>query len=131
MTEIKTFAAAALIMCGLAVAASAQTTAEPAPKADAGTTIQADCIDENDHYKMSGKQPIIISTGWSSSNKCEQRMRCRVFVAAYHLAKGVSQGRGTIVLAGKSGGAAAKGSYVMKARMIGGSSQSTRECAVF
>ena len=127
MTKMNTLAAAALIACGWAGAAAAQNAAEPAPNADAGTTIQAACIDENDHYKRNGKQSMFVV---EFENKCEQRMRCKVFVYITS-AKGVSQGRGTIVLAGKSGGAAAKGSYTMKARMIGGSSQSTRECAVF
>ena len=55
---------------------------------------------------------------------------CKVFVYITS-AKGPAQGRGIIVLAPKSRGAAAKNSYTMKAKMNGGSSQSTRECRVF
>ena len=62
------------------------------------------------------------------TNSCEQRMKCRVF-AYITSAKGAAQGRGTIVLAPKSRGAAAKNSYAMKAR-CGGSSQSARECGL-
>jgi hypothetical protein len=43
---------------------------------------------------------------------------CRLAVAA-------------LVLAPKSQGAAAKKSYTMRVKMIGGSSQSTRECRAF
>jgi hypothetical protein len=46
-------------------------------------------------------------------------------------AKGSAQGHGTIVLAPKSAGAAAKNSYTMVAKMNGGSSQSARECRVY
>jgi hypothetical protein len=127
MINMKSLAAAALILGGLAGVASAQTAPEPAPKADAGTTIQAACIDENDHYKRNGKQPMFVV---EFENKCEQRMRCKVFVYITS-AKGATQGRGTIVLAAKSGGAAAKDSYAIKVKMIGGNSQSTRECRVY
>ena len=87
-------------------AAQTQTRAasEPPPKADAGTTVQAKCIDENDHYVRSGKQPLFVI---ELANLCEQRMKCRVF-AYVTSAKGAAQGRGTIVLAPKSQGAAAK-----------------------
>ncbi|HEY1474282.1 MAG TPA: hypothetical protein VGF53_09380 [Pseudolabrys sp.] len=115
---------AALLLCGFAAAALAQ----PAPpKADAGTGAQSACIVENDGYKRSGQQPMFAI---ELSNKCEQRIKCRVFVYITS-AKGPSQGRGTIVLAPISHGAAAKGSYVMKTKMIGGSSQSARECQAF
>jgi hypothetical protein len=64
------------------------------------------------------------------TNQCEQRITCKVFVYITS-AKGPSQGRGTIVLAPKSAGAAAKNSYTMRAKMNGGSSQSARECRVY
>lgn len=121
-------AAAALILCGLTGAAAAQNApAEPAPQADAGTTVQEKCLDENDHYSRNGKQPMFVI---ALENKCEQRLRCRVF-AYVTSAKGTALGRGTITVAGKSHGAAAKGSFSMKVKMIGGNSQSTRECRAF
>ena len=64
------------------------------------------------------------------TNQCEQRITCKVIVYITS-AKGPVQGRGTIVLAPKSAGAAAKNSYTMRAKMNGGSSQSARECRVF
>lgn len=122
-------AGAALILCGCFTGASAQNAAsqESPPQADPGTSGQSACISENDGYKMSGKTPTFVI---ELENKCEQRLKCRVFVYITS-AKGPTQGRGTIVLAPKSRGAAAKGSYTMKAKMMGGSSQSARECRVF
>ena len=128
---VRRLAGAALILsASFAAAAQAQTAAtgqEPPPQADAGTTGQLKCIDEDDHYTMRGKQPTLVI---ELANRCEQRLKCRVF-AYVTSAKGAAQGRGTVVLAPKSHGAAAKQSYTMKVKMIGGSSQSARECKVF
>jgi hypothetical protein len=123
----------ALFMCGnFAGAASPQNAPTPAqelpPVADAGTNAQANCIDESDNFKRRGKTPIFEI---ALENKCEQRMSCRVY-AYVTTAKGPSQGRGTLVLAPKSHGAAAKKSFTMRVAMAGGgSSQSARECRVF
>ena len=124
--------AAALMLCGIfAAAAPAQTPPaagqEPPPVADAGTTGQLKCISEDDHYVRLGKG---VGFRIELTNQCEQRITCKVFVYITS-AKGAAQGRGTIVLAPKSRGAAATNSYTMKAKMNGGSSQSTRECRVF
>jgi hypothetical protein len=109
------------------VIASAQNApAEPAPKADAGTTVQAECIDENDGFTMNGKTPVFMI---ELANKCAQRMSCKVFVYI-NSAKGPTQGSGTLVLAGKSAGDAAKKTFTMRTKMNGGNSQSTRECKV-
>jgi hypothetical protein len=122
-----------LLLCGsLAATASAQNAPaagqEPPPKADAGTTIQEKCIDENDAFKMSGKQPVFTI---ELANKCEQRMSCRVY-AYVTTAKGPSQGRGILVLAPKSHGAGAKKTFTMRVTMAGGgNSQSARKCRVF
>ena len=128
MTKAKCAAVAALILGGC-FAAAAQTAppAEPPPVADAGTTGQLKCISEEDHYVRLGKG---VGFRIELTNKCEQRITCKVFVYITS-AKGAAQGRGTIVLAPKSRGAAAKNSYTMKAKMNGGSSQSTRECRVY
>lgn len=126
-------ATAALMLCAapaLAQNAPGQEKGqEPPPKTeqakpDPGTTIQANCLAENDTFTMRGKQPIFTI---EMTNKCEQRMSCKVFVYI-NSAKGPVQGRGTIVMAAKSKGAAATGTFTMKAKTNGGSSQSTREC---
>ena len=127
---IARFAYAGLILA-CATAAQAQTVPataqEPPPQADAGTTIQANCIAEKDEFKMRGRQPVFEI---ALENKCEQRVKCKVFVYI-NSAKGPVQGRGTIVLAEKSRGAAATKSFTMKAKMPGGSSQSARECRTY
>jgi hypothetical protein len=132
----KLLAAAALLLCGcFSAAAETQTQTlsvpvsgqEPPPVADPGTTGQLKCISEDDHYVRLGKG---VGFRIELTNLCEQRIKCKVF-AYITSAKGPAQGRGTIVLAPKSRGAAAKNSYTMKAKMNGGSSQSTRECRVF
>jgi hypothetical protein len=100
---------------------------EPPPVADKSTTIQEKCIDEHDEIKFLDKQPVLTI---ELANKCEQRMACRVY-AYVTSAKGVAQGRGSLVLAAKSYGAAAKNTFTMRVKMGGGNSQSTRECHVF
>jgi hypothetical protein len=129
MTNAIKCLAAALIAGGLTAGASAQNApaTEPPPKADAGTTGQTQCISEDDHYVRIGKG---FGFRIELTNMCEQRIRCKVFVYITS-AKGASQGRGTIVLAQKSRGPAATGTFTMNAKMNGGSSQSTRECRVF
>jgi hypothetical protein len=127
----KWLAAVALLLSGCIAVAAQNAPAsgqdkgqEPPPVADAGTTAQANCINENDHYKMSGRQPMFVI---ELTNKCEQRITCKVF-AYINSARGPAQGRGTIVLAPKSRGAAAKSTYTMKTKMVGGNSISDREC---
>jgi hypothetical protein len=132
----KLFTAAALILAGC-LAANAETVSqtlsapapgqEPPPVADKGTTGQLKCITEDDHYVSLGKG---VGFRIELTNQWEQRIACKVFVYITS-AKGPARGRGTIVLAPKSRGAAAKGAYTMKAKMNGGSSQSTRECRAF
>lgn len=127
-TSARTFGLVLALCISLPALAPAQNApaAEPPPQAEAGTTVQAKCINENDGYKLVGKTPHFVI---ELENKCEQRMACRVF-AYVTSAKGAAQGRGTLVLAQASRGAAAKKSFTMRVKMIGGSSQSTRECHV-
>jgi len=120
------FALALAGCCATAAAAqnapaSGQT---PPPVADAGTTGQSNCIAENDSFKRRGQQPVLEI---ALENKCEQRITCKVFVYVTS-AKGAAQGRGTLVLAPASRGAAAKKTFTLKVKMVGGSSQSAREC---
>ena len=130
MTNAARFLALALVLCAAPVfaqnAPGQEKGQEPPPKADPGTTIQEKCLDESDTFTMRGKQPMFAI---EMTNKCEQRISCKVFVYI-NSAKGPVQGKGTIVMAGKSKGAAATGRFSMKAKTNGGSSQSTRECKV-
>lgn len=130
MTKAGYVLAAALMLGGCFAAAaqnapdSGQTPpkAEPPPVADKGTTVQEKCIDENDGYtRRDGKPTFVIQL----ENKCGQRLTCNVY-AYVTSARGVVQGRGTIKLAAKS-----KGSFTMPAKMMGGNSQSDRECRAY
>jgi len=118
---------AALILCGLLTgAALAQTaTGQEPPKAE--PTAPNDCVAEQADFKLRGKQPIFEI---ALANKCERRLKCKVSVYITG-SKGPTQGQGSIVLAPKSKGAAAKGSYIVKTKENGGSAQSSRECRVF
>ena len=118
------YVVAAAVMLGGCFSAAAQNAPEKPPVADKGTTAQGNCIDENDGYVMKGKRPAFVI---QLDNKCEQRIVCKVF-ANVSSAKGNALGHGTIRLAPKSQGAAAKNTWSMPVKMIGGSSQSAREC---
>jgi hypothetical protein len=128
----KVLGAAALLLCGgFAGAALAQNAPaagqEPPPKADAGTTSQLNCISDSGGFKRSGDSATYTI---ELENKCEQRLKCRVY-AYVTSSKGPVQGHATMILAPKSRGAAAKQSYAMKVKMLGGMAQSSRECRVF
>lgn len=128
MTKAGYVIAAALTLGGcFAAAAQNAPGQEPPPAADQGTTVQAKCIDENDGWITRNGKPMFII---QLENKCEQRLTCKVY-AYVTSARGATQGHGTIKLAAKSKGAAAKGTFVMPAKKIGGSSQSDRECRVY
>ena len=127
----KILGAAALILCGyFAGAASAQNapaTGQQPPKPDAGATAQTNCLADSGGFKRNGKFAVYTV---ELENKCEDRLKCRIDVFVIS-AKGPSQGHTTMTLAPKSDGAAAKKSYALRVRMLGGMAQSTRECRVF
>ncbi len=136
MTNAKSISVAALLLCGFIAAASAQNAPAsgqeppaasgqtPPPTAEPGATAQGSCIDENDGYEMRGDQPTFVI---SLENKCEQKLSCKLY-ANISSAKGTANGHTTMVLGPKSSGAAAKKSYTIKVKMMGGMSQSSREC---
>jgi hypothetical protein len=128
----KFFAGAALILCGCFTGAALAQNApaagqEPPPKADAGTTSQSSCISDSGGFKRDGKSAVYTV---ELENKCEDRLKCRIDVFVIS-AKGPAQGHATLTLAPKSRGAAAKKSYALKVKMLGGIAQSSRECWVF
>jgi hypothetical protein len=100
--------------------------AEPPPVPDKGTTPQLNCISQDSRYTQDGKAIFFVQT---FENKCEARIRCEVFVYQIN-ARGPTQGRATLTLARKSGGAAATKVYKLKVKGAGGSSTSARECRV-
>jgi hypothetical protein len=136
MTKAKILSVAALMLCAFVASAPAQNPPAPGqeppaasgqtppPQAEPGATAQGACIDENDGYEMRDKQPTFVIT---LKNKCEQKLSCKLY-ANISSAKGSANGHATLVLGPKSSGAAAKKSYTIKVKMIGGMSQSSREC---
>jgi hypothetical protein len=129
-TTTRLFALTLTLAAGL-TAASAQTAPapeqEPLPVPDRGTTSQLNCIDQKNEYNTSGKNHFYVQT---FENKCEARLKCAVF--AYLLnARGPTQGRTTLILGPKSQGPAAKKSYALKVKGVGGFSTADRECRVF
>ena len=132
MTNTAKFLGAALLLCGCCAGAALAQNApaagqEPPPKADEGTTAQLNCLADSGGFKRDRKQAVYTV---ELANKCEQRLKCRVDVFVIS-AKGTAQGHATLILAPKSKGAAAKKTYVMKVKMMGGMAQSSRECRVF
>jgi hypothetical protein len=129
----KTFAVAALLLCGCFAAAAQNAPAagqqppaavEPPPVADKGTTSQWVCIDEQTKYTGSGKH---LFYRIELTNKCEQRLKCAIF--AYLVSgKGPSRGHTTLILAPKSQGSAATKVFEVKIKSMGGLGTVTREC---
>ena len=118
--------AAAVLTAAAAMFASAQephvvavaAAAEPAKSALEG------CISDSSNFKAEDKHAYFIV---ALENACEQRVKCEVF-ANIRTARGSKRGHGTLVLAAKSAGAAAKTSYRMRVRVAGGMAQVEREC---
>ena len=132
MTKAICAAGATLMLCGLltgaALAQNAPASGQtPPPVAETGTTSQGDCLTDNGGFKRQGNSAVYTV---ELENKCEQRLKCRVYVNVSS-AKGAAQGQATLILAPHSRGAAAKKSYVLKVKMLGGMAQSSRECRVF
>ena len=100
---------------------------KPPPVPDRGTTSQLNCIDENATFTRCDNSPFFVMT---YENKCEARMKCAVFAYTIN-ARGAAHGRSTVILGPKSGGAAAKTSYALKVKGMGGYGTSARECRVF
>jgi hypothetical protein len=106
---------------------SAPSAPQQNPVPDAGTTGQAACIDETGDYATHGSAVTFVI---GLTNKCDKRLRCRIF--AYVVgAKGPASGQTTMILGAKSSGAAAKQTYAMRVKAAGGTAQVSRECRVY
>jgi hypothetical protein len=100
--------------------------AAPPPVPDRGTTSQTNCIDQNNEYTKVGTRFFYVQT---FENKCEARIKCAVFTNVVQ-AKGSTLGHSTVILGPKSQGPAAKKSYSLRIKGLGGMSSSERECRV-
>jgi hypothetical protein len=125
MLTARLFTAAALAAIVLSPVGDAHADQTP-PKPDEGTTVQEKCIVQTSDFKMSGKNPAFMV---ALENQCEQRMSCRVDVNVSS-AKGSALGHATLVLAPKSAGPAAKKTYTLKVKLMGGMAQTSRACKV-
>ena len=123
--------AAAVITAGAVFFAAAdEPNRESLAKAEAAKTTEspiAGCISDSSNFKAEDKHAYFIV---ALENACEQRVSCEVF-ANVRTARGSKRGHGTLVLAAKSAGAAAKKSYRMRVRVAGGMAQVERECKAY
>jgi hypothetical protein len=104
--------------------APAPETAAAQPDAAAAPATINDCIDENGDFITTGKRYGFVAT---LVNKCEKRLRC--VVDAYITgAKGPASGHGTLILAPKSQGDAAKKSFTIRVKTPGGTAQMSADC---
>ena len=126
MTKTRLLAAAFVLAGCFSAAAQNAPGQEPPPVADKGTTSQLNCVDENGTHMGSGKH-LFYRT--AMTNKCEQRLKCEIFTAAYS-SKGPSIGHATLILAAKSKGAPPQ-THDFKVKGVGGMTTSSRECRVF
>jgi hypothetical protein len=106
---------------------AAPSDAQQNPLPDAAATAQTDCIDETGDYVTHGAAVTYVI---GLENKCDKRLSCKIF--AYVVgARGPASGQTTMILGGKSNGAAAKKTYTMKVKAAGGMAQVSRECREF
>jgi hypothetical protein len=126
MTKSHLFAAA-LILCGSYACANAQNAPAAPPNADPGITAQFNCIDEdNKAIGTYGHWQYRVEL----KNKCEQRLRCQVYGAAFG-AQGLQKGHAVMILAAKSRGAEAAKVFQFRIKEVGGMTTVSRHCRVF
>ncbi len=117
--SLHSFAGAAMLVAICAAGAAAQNA--PAPPAPPKPN---ECIADKGDFKMHGKSPAYVI---ELENKCEQRIRCRVF-ANVTTARDSKRAQTTMTLAPKSQGAKAKQSYAVRIHEMGGMAQVSRNC---
>jgi Spy/CpxP family protein refolding chaperone len=117
------FIAAALFLCASYAGAAAQNAPAAPPKADPGITSQYNCIaEENKAIGTYGHLQYRVEL----KNKCEQRLKCLVYGAAFG-AQGLQKGRAVMILAAKSRGEAAK-VFQFRIKEVGGMTTVSRHC---
>ena len=91
MTRTIGAAGAALMLFGLLTGAAQAQNASgqtPPPVAEAGSTAQGECLTDHGGFKRQGNGAVYTV---ELENKCEQRLKCRVYVNVSS-AKGSAQG---------------------------------------
>jgi hypothetical protein len=98
----------------------------PGAVAFAEDAAVAACIEQNGGFQTQGKVDSFVFT---LQNKCEQRLKCTID-AYVTTAKGPASGHGTLIIAPKSHGEAAKNSFAMKVKAAGGTAQVSHDCKI-
>jgi hypothetical protein len=111
--------AASLLAAAAAGAENAASKPEPVPAKE--------CVADSSGFKLANGRPTYEVT---LENKCEQRLRCTVKLYVT-TAAGPSHGRATLTLAPHAAGEAARKSYVLKVKDMGGMAQGSRDCQAF
>jgi Spy/CpxP family protein refolding chaperone len=125
MTQSR-FVAAALIVCASFAGAAAQNAPAAPPKADPGITAQYNCLDEdNKAIGTYGHWQYRVEL----KNKCEQRLKCLVYGAAFG-AQGLQKGRAVMILEAKSRGAGSSKVMQFRIKEVGGMTTVSRHCWV-
>ncbi len=104
------------------IAAAPDAGKEAAPAEPAASAKK--CVTDDSGFKQRGKAATFEI---ALANTCAQRMRCTV-TAYVTTAGGPTSGKAVLILAGKSDGAAAKKTYVMKVKSAGGMANVSRDC---
>ena|SRR5579862_5564546 len=112
-----------LLAAALVLAASASFARADDPSKD-DAMPKSECIGMNTDFKSEGKRITYVV---EMENKCEKNLRCQIYVNIMN-AKGSTRGHGTLVLASKDKGVAAKKSYSLPVKEAGGMIQVSREC---
>lgn len=124
--------AVSFVSAALAEDAPVPLPAAPPPDApqssapDAAKDPESCLAETGDYIAHGGTVTYLIGI----ENKCDKRLKCKI--DAYVVgAKGPASAQTTMILGPASSGAAAKKSYPMKVKSVGGTAQVSRDCRVF
>ena len=112
------FGLATLLACGAAYADNGM--GQDPPK----EPEKKECIADTGGFRMNGKSATYTV---ELQNLCERRLRCKVAVFVT-TAFGPAQGQGTLTLAPHAAGDAARKTYALKVKAMGGMAQVSRSC---
>lgn len=110
-----------LLVSGAAFAADNEAGQQPPKEPDL-----KECVVDSGGFRLSGKTPTYVM---ELENKCERRLPCKVAIYVT-TAFGPAQGQGTLILAPHAAGEAARKSYAIKVKAMGGVAQGSRSCEV-
>jgi hypothetical protein len=100
----------------------AEQQAEPKP---AEPEKKPDCVTNQTAFKQDGDQPVYEVV---LENSCDMRLKCTVDLTVLG-ARGVAQGRGTLVLGPAAQGQSTRKVHVLKVKSMGGMASMSLKCA--